>query len=113
MDKGYKTAINIPDAHVPWNCVASFKIILNIIKDVSNKYGLDELNLLGDFLDYYHVGLHPKMPSHFSIKQTFKDEIYLGNKALDKLRDTAPEADFRYIEGNHEQRLMQIGRAHV
>lgn len=107
MGKDFKVAVHIPDAHVPWNSIAAFKIVVSIIQYISKTYGLDELTLMGDFLDWFHVKFHDKMPSQFHIKETFRDEVYLGNQALDILRDAAPEADFRYIEGNHEYRLLR------
>lgn len=105
---GLSVAVNIPDCHIPWQSKAAFNITLRIIKDVHDTYGLDEVNILGDFLDFFHVTLHPKMPSHFNIKQTFKDEIYIGNQCIDQIDEITSRAKKkRFIEGNHEYRLVR------
>ena len=80
--KGYKSALNIPDCHIPWQNEAAYQIMIDVAKDFDKDYGLDQINILGDFLDFYWVGLHPKLPTHKSVKGTFKDEVYIGIKKL-------------------------------
>ena len=105
--KGFTTALNIPDCHIPWHNVAAYEIMIDIAKDFDAKYGIDQINILGDFLDFYWVNLHPKLPSHFSVKGTFRDEVYIGIQKLKQLRSLFPNAEIRFLEGNHEQRLVR------
>lgn len=94
--------------HIPWHCQASFDIMISMAKDFERDHGLDEINIMGDFADFYWPSLHPKMPSHFKSQSgTFKDEIYICNMILDFLSETFPNSKIRYIEGNHEFRLVR------
>lgn len=73
--------------------------------DKQNK--ITEINILGDFADFFWLSLHPKMPEQFSIKKTLKQEIDEVVKHLTELREKFPKAKIYFIEGNHEYRLMR------
>lgn len=103
----HKTALNIPDCHIPWEDKTSYGIMLHIAQDFEKQYGLDEINIMGDFLDFYWFSLHPKMPSVTSVKETLKEEIYQGIQRLEELRNLFPKAKINYIEGNHEYRMVR------
>lgn len=81
--------------------------MIEVAKDLEKLYGISEINIMGDFLDFLWLGLHPKMPSLMSVKETLKDEIYQGIKKLEELRRLFPKATINYIEGNHEYRLVR------
>jgi hypothetical protein len=81
--------------------------MLSIAKDVDIDLGIDEINILGDFLDFFWFGLHPKMPGQMSIRETLTDEIYQGIKKLEELREAFPNATINFIEGNHEYRMVR------
>lgn len=102
-----KVSLNIPDSHIPFHCEESFQLMLNVAKDVDRDIGISEINILGDFLDFFWVSLHPKGPATSSVKQSFKDEIYEGIQKLKLLRELFPKATINYIEGNHEFRLVR------
>ena len=102
-----KVALNIPDCHIPWQSESNYSIMLEVAKDIDKQFGLTEINIMGDFLDFLWLGLHPKMPSLMSVKETLKDEIYQGIKKLEELRLLFPDATINYIEGNHEYRLVR------
>lgn len=102
-----KTALNIPDCHIPWQDRSAYDVMIEVARAYDDKCGLDQINILGDYLDFYHVGLHPKLPEHFTIKGTFKDEIQIANHELARLRRLFPKSEIRFIEGNHEFRLLR------
>jgi hypothetical protein len=105
----FKIAINIPDCHIPWQCNSSWEILMSIGGDLQSAYsgGVNEVNIMGDFLDFYWCSLHPRLPEAMSIKETMKDEINQGIKKLEELRLAFPNAVINFIEGNHEYRLMR------
>lgn len=102
-----KVALNIPDCHIPWHDEKAFDIMLQIAKDLNESQGIDEVNILGDFLDFFWFSLHGKLPSTMGIKETLKDEIYQGIKHLEMLREAFPKAKITFIEGNHEYRMVR------
>mgnify|MGYP003146215251 CR=1 FL=1 len=82
---------------------------MNIGGDLESTYdgGVDEVNVMGDFLDFYWCSLHPRLPEAMSIKETMRDEIAQGIEKLEEIRHTFPNAVINFIEGNHEYRLMR------
>jgi hypothetical protein len=103
--KKHLTAINIPDCHRPFHDEKAWKIVLASIKLVDRIYGVDEINIMGDFADAYWCSLHEEGPEAFEVNMTFEDEIKSVRQGLEELRRAAPKARIRYIEGNHEYRL--------
>lgn len=101
------THLLVPDCHIPWHCKKSFSILLSVAEDINKWAGLNEIIIMGDFLDFFWVGLHPKLPGQMSIKETFKDEIATGCKILGELREKFPKTKITFVEGNHEFRLMR------
>ena len=104
-----KIAINIPDCHIPWHSKSSWEILMSIGGDLESTYdgGVDEVNVMGDFLDFLWCSLHPRLPAAMSISHTMKSEIAQGIKKLEEIRRTFPNAVINFIEGNHEFRLMR------
>jgi len=102
-----KVSLNIPDTHIPFHCQKSYDLMLQIAKDVDEDIGITEINILGDYLDFFWVSLHPKGPASSIIRESFKDEIYEGIKKLTELRNLFPKAKINFLEGNHEFRLVR------
>ena len=102
-----KIAINIPDCHIPWHSASSWDLLMSIGGDLQVSAGVDEVNIMGDFLDFYWCSLHPRLPEAMSISETMKDEIAQGIEKLEEIRHTFPKAVINFIEGNHEYRLMR------
>lgn len=102
-----KSALNIPDCHIPWHDEKAYDIMLSIAVDQDKKLPLDEINIMGDFADFFWFGLHGKLPDQMSIKETLKDEIYQCIQKLEQLRKLFPNAKINFIEGNHEFRMVR------
>lgn len=95
-----KTALIIPDCHIPYHNRKAFKLLKKVI--LSMKDEISEVIILGDFVDFYWVSSHQKDPRvHLSLI----DEIEEANKELDWLDEHLPKAQKVYLEGNHEFRL--------
>lgn len=102
-----KVSLNIPDTHIPFHSESHYNLMLEIAKDVDKSIGISEVNILGDFLDFYWFSLHPKGPASTQIKHNLQDEIYEGIQKLKELRALFPKAKINFIEGNHEYRMVR------
>ena len=102
-----KIAINIPDCHIPWHSASSWDLLMSIGGDLQKSAGVDEINIMGDFADFYWCSLHPRLPEGMSVTETVRDEIYQVIKKLKEIRRIFPDAVINFIEGNHEYRLMR------
>jgi hypothetical protein len=103
----YQSALNIPDCHIPWHDKKAYGIMLDVASDHHERLGLTEINIMGDFLDFFWCSLHPKLPGAMTLKETVQSEIAEGCKALEELRKRFPGVKINFIEGNHEQRLQR------
>lgn len=99
-----RTALIIPDLHIPYHCKKSYQIVLDVGKYLLSKkeIKLEEIVILGDFADFYSVNSHGKHPA---IKDTLIEEVDECVKELWKLSDAFPNQDIIFIQGNHEYRL--------
>lgn len=102
-----RTALNIPDCHVPFHDKRAWKCMIKFAQQQNEIKKIDEINILGDFCDFFYLSLHPKMPEQFSVKETLKNEIAECRKHLEELRQKFPKSKIYFIEGNHEYRLMR------
>jgi len=102
-----KVALNIPDCHIPWHDEGAYSIMLEVAKHVDKKTGIDEINIMGDYADFYWVSLHSKLPEAMSMHHTLKTEIDTVRQKLEELRTLFPKAKIQFIEGNHEYRLAR------
>lgn len=104
----YCSALNIPDCHIPWHDQKAWDIMIDVALGHVKDHGpFKEINIMGDFLDFFWFGLHPKMPGQMGIKETLKDEIFQGIEKLQELRRLFPESKITFIEGNHEYRMCR------
>lgn len=95
---GLRKALIIPDCHRPYHSVRAYNLMLEIASSVS----IDEIVLLGDYADFYHVSRHKKDPR---VQDSIAKEIESVNQGLDELDKLFPRAKKVYLEGNHEIRL--------
>lgn len=102
-----KVALNIPDCHVPWHDQKAWEIMLLVATDQNKLLPITQINIMGDFADFYWFSLHDKLPSAMSVKETLKDEIYQCIKKLEELRKLFPDAEINFVEGNHEFRMVR------
>ena len=92
-----KTIAVFSDIHAPYHDVASLNEAVNRAKKASP----DVVILLGDIMDFHRISRYPNDPGTLS----FADEIRVGVELLEYMRRSFPNAEFHYIEGNHEVRL--------
>lgn len=95
-----KTALIIPDCHVPYHDKKAVKLLKKVISYLRPQ--LSELVILGDFVDFYKVSQYPKDPR---VSMTLLDEIEEANELLDYFDQELPRCKKVYLEGNHEKRL--------
>jgi UDP-2,3-diacylglucosamine pyrophosphatase LpxH len=93
-----KTALIIPDCHIPYHDDKAYKLMLLVARDIP----LDEIVILGDFADFYAVSSHGRHPL---LMHTLKTEVELVNAKLDELDLLFPRAHKVFLSGNHEYRL--------
>jgi len=79
--------------------------MLEVAQDTRDGIGLDQIVILGDFLDFFGVTLHDK--NYLEDEFDFHQEIHEGIEALKRLRELFPDTKIVYIEGNHEFRLQR------
>ena len=95
-----KTALIIPDCHIPYHDVRAYQLMLDVAIDLNP----DEIVILGDYADFYAINAHGKDPDKSHL---LTDEITVVVEELQRLKRLFPEAHRVYIEGNHEYRLSR------
>ena len=90
----------ICDAHYPYQDDSAMGMVLAFLK----RHKPGGIDILGDWMDFYSISRFDKDPAR---KGELQNELDRGNAALAKLRKIAPDADIRFSEGNHEQRLQK------
>jgi len=97
-----RTILYVPDVHRPYHDEKAFQLMLKVAKDI----GVDQIEVLGDFLDFYSVSSFSKDPNRAS---RLDSEVASGNVGLDQL-DSLGATTKVYIAGNHEDRLERYMR---
>ncbi len=87
----------VPDAHVPYEDVDAFKLMLKAGK----AFGPDHTIILGDFMDCYTVSSHSKHPDRAN---KLKEEVHATIGALRAVRAIGAKNNV-FVAGNHEDRL--------
>lgn len=100
-------ALNIPDCHIPWHDKKAYQIMLTCALDVNERTPITEINIMGDYADFLYFSNHPKLPEQMPIKIHLKDEIHCVIQKLEELRRLFPKARIKFIEGNHEYRMVR------
>lgn len=93
--------IVLPDLHLPFHDKRLLKCWLSRLDEVE----WDGVDILGDFLDCYALSRFVTNPLR---RNNFQQEVDEGRGILEGIRLGAPQADIRYSEGNHEERLRKI-----
>ena len=99
--KGKKVLI-LSDIHIPYHDIEALTTAIN----VGLQEQVDTIILNGDALDCHMVSDFVKDPK----KRRFKDELYAMRTFVYELRQTFPNAEIIYKEGNHEERYWRYMR---
>lgn len=92
-----KTIAVFSDIHAPYHDVSA----LTKAVEAAKKSNPDVVILLGDIMDFHRISRYPNDEGTLS----FADEIKVGVELLHYMRESFPNSEFYYIEGNHEVRL--------
>jgi len=87
----------IPDAHHPYVDKGAWELMLGAIEVLTPDEGV----IIGDFGDFSAVSSHPRRPD----ERLLIKETYHVNIALDQVQEASKNTPWRYMEGNHEDRL--------
>lgn len=109
----YKIAAFIPDCHIPFEDQKAYELMLKVLYYINETYKLDNITILGDFLDIYGLSFYEKDPSFGDLAELYDREISCGNIRLDQLDEYFPETKKIYIEGNHEYRFKKYMNANA
>lgn len=96
-----KSRIVLSDLHVPFHDKKLLKCWLDRLW-VTRWDGVD---IIGDMLDCYSLSKFDCNPMR---KGSFQDEIDQVREILVEIRHAQPDADIRFSEGNHEDRLRKM-----
>lgn len=91
----------LPDVHIPFHDKWALRHWLQFVED--RKPGV--IHIIGDLIDAYGISRYDKNPAR---KSSLQREVDLARAFLTELRRITPDADIRYSEGNHEDRLRKI-----
>ena len=72
--------------------------------DVAKKHQPDGVRYNGDVPDFPKLSRHRQLPGHFALD--LQNEINLGVNLFADTREVTPNADHKYILGNHDIRLI-------
>jgi hypothetical protein len=102
-----RTVIALPDFQVPYHDEKAVKVIFKYLE----KIRVDEVILMGDFMDIYTLSSHSKgKPGQLENKQLQK-EFDAGNEMLDRIEKAARKKNKKckitFLEGNHEFRTVR------
>jgi len=93
-----KTALIIPDCHIPYHDRRAYELMLQVAQDQE----IDEIVILGDYADFYGVNAHGISPS---VEKKLMQEVEEVIGHLEELNELFPKAKKVFIQGNHEYRL--------
>jgi len=96
-----KTALIIPDCHIPYHDARAYQLMLDVATDISS---IDEVVILGDYADFYAINAHGKAPD---LTHVLQDEVFEVIEHLKELKTLFPKAKKVFISGNHEHRLSR------
>lgn len=96
------TALLWGDTHFPHHSQATLDIVQAICEDTNP----DVLCHMGDLID--SADLSEKFKKNPARKETLQDEINMGRAHLAHMRQSAPDAKFILLEGNHEERMKRV-----
>lgn len=95
--KNAKSVLVISDLHFPFHDKRAIETAVNY------RDNIDCVIVLGDMLDMYAMSKFDKDPSYKKIE----DEIAIGKKFMEYLRNKFKQAQIIFLEGNHDVRLKR------
>ena len=112
-DTKLKCAVILPDPQIgfrryedgtldPFHDVNAISVALKITAYMQEKFGVDMVINLGDFLD---LPEHSRFVQEAAFANTTQAAINYGHEFLSKQRAIAPDARIILLEGNHDNRL--------
>jgi len=96
----YKKIVCLSDQHIPYLDGKANEAVFKFLK----RFKPHKIKLLGDVIDFWQISSFLKDPSRITAIQADLDAT---KSYLARLRDTAPQADFTYLAGNHEDRMRK------
>lgn len=93
--------IVLPDLHLPFHdkkLLLCWMTRLGVIR-------WDGIDIIGDMIDCFTLSRFDTNPQR---KNTFQMELDSARQVLSDIRALQPDADIRYSEGNHEDRLRKM-----
>ena len=95
------SVIVLPDMHVPKHDKKALKAVLNYVADNP----VNEIVILGDFMDMDCISSHNEKNLRAVAAQTLQNDYEEGQKVLDSIVKAGGGADVTLLEGNHEYRV--------
>lgn len=96
-----QTRLVLSDVHIPFQDDELIQVWLDMAKAMQPE-GID---IIGDLIDCYTISRFDKNPRR---KTDLQVEITGACALLRRIREACPDADIRYSEGNHENRLERM-----
>lgn len=101
-----QSRIVLSDLHVPFYDRKLLGVWMERLEEGPSPHrNWDGVDIIGDFIDCYTLSRFDTNPVR---KDTFQQEVDDGFGILTDIRKLAPNADIRYSEGNHEDRLRKM-----
>lgn len=97
----HKIRVIIPDSH---GAHIDLKAERAFIADLT-KLRPEEIAMIGDHLDCGGVFSSHQRSYTKEIPESFDDDCVAANTFLDRIQKAAPDAEIRYLEGNHEAHI--------
>jgi len=94
------TRVALPDVHIPFHHQRLLRFWLDFVERTKP----DGVDILGDLIDCYTISRFDKNPAR---RHTLRQEIEQARLFLAMLWQRVPDAEIRYSEGNHEDRLRK------
>jgi len=93
----YRSMVLLYDIHLPYHFIPALNVALDDIKARQP----DCIYIGGDMLDFYQLSRFQKDPR----RRSFSEELEMGKKFFEILREISPNSDIIYQLGNHEERF--------
>lgn len=99
--EGWELAVLMPDAQRPFEDPAAVDVSLQVLAHAERTHGVDKIIHLGDDLDLPDFGSHRTAPDVLGqLNAAFSSQY----KVLSTERETCPNSEIVWLEGNHECR---------
>lgn len=100
QSKKYKTALIVPDTHVPYHDEKAVSVVIALAKEIKP----DLLIHLGDLVDCYSISRYEKNPVR---RDSLQSDLDGAKRILWRLAEAAPQARRILFAGNHEDRFRR------